>query len=102
MIHELLVCFNFGPGTRSGFNKTKPGLANPLGTRLAPLGTTDLWIQNPTQTRLLMEGKPAGPRVVGTIAIPIYNCIITHSRESMNTLLSTSKKDFHLFVVFEK
>jgi 6-phosphofructokinase len=34
MIHELLLCFNFDPDTRSGFNKIRAGPVNRLSTRL--------------------------------------------------------------------
>jgi hypothetical protein len=54
MIYELMVCFNFDPGTmgiRYGFDKIRLKPINPLGTRFISL--TNSRIQNPSKTRLL-------------------------------------------------
>ena len=69
LVGALDAYLNFGPGTTgigSGFRKTRPGSANPLGMSFAP--RTNPRVQNPTHTRLLMGEKPTGSRV--PIAIP--------------------------------
>jgi hypothetical protein len=55
-------------GTGSGFNKIKPGPTNPLGATSAP--PTDPWMQNPTQTCILIGENPTGLQVADTHCHP--------------------------------